>query len=798
MAVVEDGSNVVASKVLFVKKSFKEGKDLGTVDDVVLKFNENAFKTFDDALKTVQETDSAAITVLDSSLKIESALSAGVVELRQAKYTDDGKTPYTTKGSLKISADVKANLTLFNAVTVTDAVLNGNVRGGTISKKGVFNSKGSLKLNGSEFIGDVYNLKTVSAVNSIIDGSLNGYQSSLVFKLDKKADAAESKVYSIGAADSKVAVTNFKSVNLAGIKNKSLTKGLSVYADITGTEDKKGRASGTFKASNGVDVNGNIFSFKTVALTNSSVTGTIIGDVELEKIAGSFTFSANKNAAAAEYGIGAISGFKTVKISGYKSKDMAVAAVVNGNIAGGNPAGEGKPNVANGTASFTNGVQIKGDVTGFKSVTLTNSSATGKVVGDEYAEKAAGTFTLKTNKNAVGSEFSVGAVSGFKTVKISGFKNKDVAVSAVVNGDIAGGNYESGDGANRKYSTNGTASFTNGVQVKGAVTGFKTVTMTYASADGVDNLGAKGTSLNMSNALVSGTVAGVQKLNAKKGRNEVTEYIGTDLDDTLTISKNASLTVGDVLDFGNGSKNKLVLNGTLVVKGSWIEEEDVNPEAPAEGGDTTDTPESNPEAGGEGTGEGTGEGKPEDTEKPETPGEEVQPEEETKPVNRFKVTGLNTISGSGEIAADTATLEHVRSQFDLPANSKIKFVDLGATSENFYGTKYEAGDDVEKKAYKWENTSFAYKGWLSNYTPKDIDQSVTSIIDKVDYFKLTAPVEEGAKFKFTAAEGVTLNYGGKDYLNGDEFTMASKDDLFKVTIGDKVESSVAYSVEKIA
>ena len=84
------------------------------------------------------------------------------------------------------------------------------------------------------------------------------------------------------------------------------------------------------------------------------------------------------------------------------------------------------------------------------------------------------------------------------------------------------------------------------------------------------------------------------------------------------------------------------------------------------------------------------------------------------------------ISGSGEIAASEASLDYI----DLGSSSKVKLVNLGDTAEGFVSSAFEAADNTEKKAVKWDGSE-EYNGWLSGGGDGVLE-------DTVDYIKLAA------------------------------------------------------------
>ena len=131
------------------------------------------------------------------------------------------------------------------------------------------------------------------------------------------------------------------------------------------------------------------------------------------------------------------------------------------------------------------------------------------------------------------------------------------------------------------YSAKGTATLKNGSEVDN-ISGFKTVKLTDSFAanielgdsytekitlkKGVENTVVKETftgTVTLENSKI-GSVCGMNKVTASKGFNFIESYEGSNGNDTLTISKNAVLSLGSI-NFKDGKKDKLVNNGTLIL-----------------------------------------------------------------------------------------------------------------------------------------------------------------------------------------------------------------------------------------
>lgn len=273
---------------------------------------------------------------------------------------------------------------------------------------------------------------------------------------------------------------------------------------------------------------------------------------------------------------------------------------------------------------------------------------------------ASGTVTLKNSAE-------VDNISNYKTVKITDSivgTVESFAISKVVNNTPT-------------YTLAGAVTLTT--SKVNTVRNYSKLTMTGSSVKDIEN---------------------VNKVTISKGFNFIESYTGTANNDTLTIAKNAVLTLGTA-DFKAGTKDKLANNGTLILSA------------------------------------------------------EVD-------ISTLK------ISGKGEIAA-ASNVWH-SSWDDYP------IIKLGATSEGFRTTKYEAADNTAKKAAKWDLKA-AHQGWLSGNS---------SCIDVTDF----------VKFK-TGKESELLVISGFDendtvMLNGDK--MDWKDGKFIAELAAKTNYTLELTI----
>ena len=315
---------------------------------------------------------------------------------------------------------------------------------------------------------------------------------------------------------------------------------------------------------------GNISGFAKVTLKNGSeVAGDIIGGLN-KKYSASYSGSSDK--------------FSTSLVIKSSNNLTADNSVIYGDVSG------------FGTVKLTN--TTVGNVAGVIAVTKTDSNNKGY----KYDEKIAGSFTFALNaKTAASDWYSIGqkgdegpvgsAVKDFKTVNISGVVDlkKGIFVTAEVKGDICNadkltlknnvwvrGNISDCKNVNITIGqVDGNITFytedtkikssltVNDTNIYGHIEGYTTVTLTDCNVfNGIYNVNS--VTLNIADLENSSGVDTVQKLTITNDC-EIGYYCGTDSNDTVTINKGALLELADTMDFGDGTKDTLTVNGTLVL-----------------------------------------------------------------------------------------------------------------------------------------------------------------------------------------------------------------------------------------
>ena len=175
------------------------------------------------------------------------------------------------------------------------------------------------------------------------------------------------------------------------------------------------------------------------------------------------------------------------------------------------------------SSSFTSKTAVKNGIATVTETTKLTRSASGKVtVTSATADKIEGYATVNVNGGFV-SEIVNNAYKLTETVKTVG--DNAPAVNR-----------------NEQFIISGTANLTNFAEVS-SISNFKTVKMSNSSVENISN---------------------VQKVTISKGFNSIGSYVGTEGNDTLTVSKGAVLFLGSAY-FGYGKKDKLVNNGTVIL-----------------------------------------------------------------------------------------------------------------------------------------------------------------------------------------------------------------------------------------
>lgn len=214
----------------------------------------------------------------------------------------------------------------------------------------------------------------------------------------------------------------------------------------------------------------------------------------------------------------------------YSSSEMSINGITQNSSYTDTRSASGKVTLKNGASAD--------NIVNYKTVKLEDSTA-GDVSLEAYTEKYSNkngnqTTVLTTNRTGsfTAAASAVGNISGYKTVKLT---------DTVVGGDVTISDVAKNNNGVVTKKLTGTLNMTNSV-IGGKVENYQKLTLSGSSVANVSN---------------------VQNIVVSKGFNSIGNYVGTIGNDTLTVNKNAVLTLNSA-DFSYGI-DKLVLNGTLVL-----------------------------------------------------------------------------------------------------------------------------------------------------------------------------------------------------------------------------------------
>ena len=338
-----------------------------------------------------------------------------------------------------------------------------------------------------------------------------------------------------------------------------------------------------------------------------------------------------------------------------------------------------------------------GNIVNYNKVTVTNSEL-GDVTQDTLAKftdkyidsydndgynenydgkaecKAAGSFTMKLDKKADYNIYSIGAISGYEKVTVTGYNSNGSIKQIKVFGNITGGSskYNANLTYNNRVETQellerkatGSVAITE-AEVHGSIYGYNTVTLSNttvfgsvrSNSDAEADYEIAGKSVTLKSASAN-SICEYTKVSAAQGVNELDELTGTSGNDTLSVAQKAVLQLENI-DLKSGN-DKIDVAGTLIVNNVAFE--------------------------------------------------------------KCAITGKGMIYSSDDCLA---AMEESLSKF------KGTLVSLGSTAENFRGCDYENADDTLQTARELDSKS--YDGWLGSWSQ---DGNIAGQ-DAVDYVKLT-------------------------------------------------------------
>ena len=614
---IDDIADKGNAEYIFIKSSFNEKITGQKQNNIPLIFGYNAFNS----IKNL-DTTGKLIIIADSKVNGNVYADKGIVTafavlptIKESITSYSYKSTAAAKNTLNITQDTGSTLfTRFATVNITSAAVC-QITGGKASRSEAINS--SLSKNGTVNDTEKYTYssnvsgKFTAAAKASVTSALN-------YSSVKVTDAV---ITTLRGGNETVNIS--EKYVAAPQKNQKVLSTSSSFA-----------AAGSVTLQTGATVR-NIINYNSVNAVNATI-GEIVNFTAKDSQKDNFTFDIKKNSV---------------------SRTLSLSHTEN-------------------TAGSLNAVDsVLGDVTGFTTVSLKNTSAStfrrvdaaGKCYGS-ISEK----LTVKTTKDgfvtgsyrktesftrggkltATGS--TVSDIENFSTVimdnstatHISNFLESKIVTegSFIRENSAAYGIPEDyapvleGVELVSKTTTslNGSVTLKNGSFAE-SITNFNSVSMTASRAE---------------------TIANVEKVTISKGNCQLGSFTGTAGNDTFTIAKGAVLELANGMDFGTGGKDKLVISGTLILQST---------------------------------------------------------------------AGItNTIiSGKGEIAAESAVYSELELDF-------ANFLDLGATAKNFKGSLFENSDNTLKKAILWNDTTQEYSGWLGNW------QGNASGSDTVDFIKFKA------------------------------------------------------------
>ena len=714
----------------------------------------------------------------------------------------DVDSVYAANGSSKLVQTIKKGFKAVEEIAVTDI------------------AAGSLTLKNDADVGNVYGVKTVSITNGnagdiegiadykysakntySFDGmeDLFNYAGEDGFYFDESQSLTAEKQLSEKAtgsvsvkldkkADEDITVGNiynYAKVDIAGYKDYSVSVGDITSECITEkeTEDNsKGAGSwlDEYSANGSVTLKdnvsaGNITNFANVTLKNATagaITAYDFSNVDLggDPLVAGYYKSQESQSADGSYKIeeevkatGSVSldNAQANSIKGYAKVTLKNGSTVDGNIISTENYKKTEAYAAakdkytdSYKVSLTNTLTaensyISGNIENFSTVKLVNTNVGRWAAGIDNEEgNGTGTFSFTVNaKTATEDFYTIGANETHPEGAIVAFK--DVTISGVA--DFKKGNFI-GVEVNGAISGSGNLTLKNNVLVQGSIYGFQKVTITTAQVnDSISCDSDAKTSITVSDANISGDIAGYKTV----------KYTQGDIAGSIFDASDVTLTNTDVI--GGVYAQKLTVNGECEIgyyygteendiltikKGAFMEVEDSEGLYFDEGKDKL----------------------------------VVDGTLLLESALDFNEIGLESLTGSGVIAASRDVYEATT----MLEGSKVKFVNLGNTSNGFAGEAAEKADNTAKKAaeadwdmYEGDPNLFILDGWLSKGT--DIE-------DTCDWIKFTAQ-NDGVVSFFELGEADTLTVNGEQ-CSGTFDIVAGTD--YKICVTRNEEDSVQY------
>ena len=478
---IDHFSDPVDSEYNFIKKSFSTKINGKTQNGIVLEFGKNAFSRLEDATGTIAILLDSKTTVSTIPANIE--VIAGNADTPDNRYNFNSIPSRTVTISGINAGDVE--FLRFATVSITDGAVVSHVIGG--------------KESASETV------KT-SEKKGVVTETVTYTQNTAVTGKAMLSDAAATLIsgYSTVTLDNST-VENLLSTNVKNTENEKYID--NIISTVSRTETCS--ASGSVTLKNNSEA-GFITGFNTVKITQSQTGDITRGEAYTQKYSlkdgeesTTKTFSRSGSLTASDAGIGDISGFATVKLTGTDAGDIELGIIEK-------ITDDEETIKATGTLTAKN--SFAGTISGIAKVTLTDSKVMDIISSPDSKDKLSGSVTMTgstagnvenystlTLSGSIVSDVSnvnkVTAKSGFNAIASYTGSDGNDTLTINKNAVLALGTVDMGAGAKDKFVNNGTLVLTcdfdrSFISGKGEIVAASDVYETLENQNGVLDLGA--------------------------------------------------------------------------------------------------------------------------------------------------------------------------------------------------------------------------------------------------------------------------------------------------------------------
>ncbi|MBR7143981.1 MAG: C10 family peptidase [Lentisphaeria bacterium] len=451
---------------------------------------------------TQNKNDVAASGAITRSITEKPATSVKIDGYEVTNGISGYKT--VTAGKAKIGGDIKLG-SAYTGKTVTAFSTKAGIVTKTYSQTTTYTNNGSVSLKDSDVTGDISNYAKVVLDKSSAGDIVNNTMVKDAVKYSETWDALDLQI----DPENTILLEDF------------------IYAPVATTnklsEQSQEAANGSIELKNNSTA-GNISGYNTVKLTGNAEDGLSVGYIKATDNAyGSYKY---------DYKKASDKGGKSAKVT----ENIAVAPAASVTVAGYN---------------------VTGNITGYKTVKLTDTVVDGNVdLGGNYTAKAVTTYsgnrsnieeiiTYKPAGVLNGQDISVRDINNYNKVELKNSVVGDIYQSYIVK-EVK--TWED----NKQISCDSTVKLSGTVTLNetsaGNITNYQSVVFNNGKAEMLNNV---------ANVKVSGLF------------NSISSLIATGSNDGITVNKKSVLNIENAVDFGEGTKDTLTVNGTLVLGDSF-------------------------------------------------------------------------------------------------------------------------------------------------------------------------------------------------------------------------------------